>query len=136
MYVRCNSFSFSTGFYVPFIYLIAYARDIGIEPKEGAFLLSIIGISNTIARILCGYVSDKRWADPLKIYNWALIIGGVATICTTWLTSFALLSCYACIFGLCLGKSNLQVRVVLRAVKISYNFNAKFSGHFPIATGI
>ena len=84
--------------------MIDYARDVGIEPKEGAFLFSIIGISNTVARILCGYVSDKSWADPLKIYNWALIIGGLATVFTTWLTSFALLSCYACIFGLCLGK--------------------------------
>ena len=89
---------------MPFIYLIDYARHIGIEPKQGAYLLSIIGISNTGARVLCGYISDKSWADPLKIYNWALIIGGVSTISSAWLSSYALLSCYAVVFGLCVGK--------------------------------
>ena len=89
---------------MPFIYLIDYARHIGIEPKQGAYLLSIIGISNTGARVLCGYISDKSWADPLKIYNWALIIGGLSTISSAWLSSYALLSCYAVVFGLCVGK--------------------------------
>ena len=92
------------GFFVPFIYLIDYARDMGIDPKQGAYLLSMIGVSNTLARVLCGYISDKPWADPLKIYNWALIIGGTATMGSAWLSSYVLLSFYAIIFGLCVGE--------------------------------
>ena len=94
----------AAGFFVPFIYLIDYARDMGIDPKQGAYLLSMIGVSNTLARVLCGYISDKPWADPLKIYNWALIIGGTATMGSAWLTSYVLLSFYAVIFGLCVGE--------------------------------
>ncbi len=59
--------SSTTGLFVPFIYLPDYARKHGISKEDGAFLVSIIGITNTVVRVLCGYVSDKPWADALKV---------------------------------------------------------------------
>ena len=52
---------------MPFIYLPDFALKNGISKEDGAFLVSIIGITNTVGRILCGYVSDKPWADALKV---------------------------------------------------------------------
>lgn len=89
---------------MPFYYLVDYAHNIGINPQQGAFLLSIIGITNTFGRIVCGFICDKPWVDALKIYNWSLIIGGLATMGSAWLTSFAMLACYAALFGLCVGE--------------------------------
>ncbi len=43
-----------------------------ISMKDGALLVSIIGISSTIGRVVCGYVSDKPWADALKVKHQAL----------------------------------------------------------------
>ena len=49
-----NFFGF-LGFYIPFVYLPSMAGDKdGIEKDEAAFLLSIIGISNTIGRVFTG----------------------------------------------------------------------------------
>ena len=89
---------------MPFIYLPDYARKRGLSSAQGAFLISIIGIANTIGRIICGYISDKSWADPLKIYNVALIVGGSATLTVPWLDSYPLLATYAAVFGFSVGK--------------------------------
>lgn len=98
-----SSFLCLIGFFVPFMYLPDFARRHGISKENGAFLLSVIGITNTIGRVICGYVSDKAWMDPLKLYNAALIIGGAATFCCTWLNNYISLVIYAALFGLCIA---------------------------------
>jgi sugar phosphate permease len=55
-------------------------------------------------RIICGWISDKPWADSLKIYNAALIIGGSATVACAWFSSYALQATYAGVFGLSVGE--------------------------------
>jgi len=94
-----SSFMCLVGFFVPFIYLPDFARKHELSNNQGAFLVSIIGITNTVGRVVCGYISDKRWIDALKIYNVALIIGGSATIAVPWLNSYPLLAAYAAVFG-------------------------------------
>ena len=67
-------------------------------------LLSILGITNTLGRVIAGWVSDRSWADCLLINNIALIIGGVATILCPFFKSYVALVIYACVFGMCIGK--------------------------------
>jgi len=40
-------------------------------------LIAIIGLANTIGRIILGYVSDKPWINRLWLYNSALTICGI-----------------------------------------------------------
>ncbi len=95
-----------SGFFVPFIYLPDNAVEKGIPRDKAAFLLSIIGIANTVARVLCGWVSDQTWADCLMINNLALVIGGVATMCAPFCNSYGMMAAYAFVFGACIGKIN------------------------------
>ena len=67
-------------------------------------MLSIIGIANTIARVLCGWISDQPWADCLIINNVALIMGGVATILCPFCFNYGLLATYSAVFGSGIGK--------------------------------
>ena len=92
------------GFFVPFIYLPSYALTLGYHKDHAAFLISIIGIVNTVGRLAAGWVADRPWADPLKIYNTALILGGAATVCVCLLKMYGLLATYAAVFGLSIGK--------------------------------
>merc|ERR1712108_17690 len=49
-----NTFGF-LGFYVPFVYLPSLAESqLDISSEQGALLLSVVGISNTLGRILSG----------------------------------------------------------------------------------
>nr|XP_021207919.1 monocarboxylate transporter 4 isoform X1 [Bombyx mori] len=76
------------GLYVPFVYLTDAAKVNGIEPSQASFLLSIIGITNTFGRIICGWVADFPWMDSLMLNNVCLVIAtvsvGVTPLCTTY----------------------------------------------------
>jgi hypothetical protein len=62
-----SNFLTSIGFNVPYVYLVAQADSLGIT--NASFLLSIIGIANTVGRIILGYLSDKSWVNRLLVYN-------------------------------------------------------------------
>ena len=41
----------------------------GVSVEDAAFLVSVIGISNTLGRVLSGWVSDFTWVNSLvKIF--------------------------------------------------------------------
>jgi len=45
--------------------------------KQAGFLLAIVGIANTISRVILGYLSDKAWMNRLYLYNGALAVCGL-----------------------------------------------------------
>ena len=49
----------------------------GLDRDSASFLLSIIGISNTVSRIVLGYISDRPCVNRLWVYNVALTISGI-----------------------------------------------------------
>lgn len=53
------------------------ARHLGISDKDSSYLLSVVGISNTVSRILLGYISDQPWVNRLYLYNIALTLCGI-----------------------------------------------------------
>lgn len=50
----------------------------GVEPTQAAFLVSVIGITNTFARIGCGYIADFPWMDSLLLNNICLVMATVS----------------------------------------------------------
>ncbi|XP_046452113.1 monocarboxylate transporter 14-like isoform X3 [Daphnia pulex] len=69
------------GFYVPFVYIIDAATTKGIDEETAAFLLSIIGITNTVGRLISGYISDFPAVDSLFVTNVCIAVSGVAVFC-------------------------------------------------------
>ena len=65
----------------------------------------IAGITNTVGRVLIGWVSDRPWADALLINNVALMIGGAATIASPFCTNYAMFAAYSVVFGCGIGKN-------------------------------
>merc|ERR1719266_2673693 len=69
------------GFYTPFVYLPSMAAQYdGISPEDAAFLVSVIGISNTLGRVLSGWVSDFSWVAvfPLCSSYWSFVVCALA----------------------------------------------------------
>src|SRR5437016_3061226 len=58
----------------------SFILSTGIDEETSAYLLSIIGITNTVGRIVCGWLSDRPWVNALFINNIALVIGGGFTL--------------------------------------------------------
>ncbi|XP_034186520.1 monocarboxylate transporter 5-like isoform X1 [Osmia lignaria lignaria] len=98
-----SNFCTSIGFYVPYVYVLPQAEEQGIDKNDASYLLAVIGIANTVGRIILGYVSDKPWVNRLLIYNLCLTICGVSTMLSTLCTSFISFTFYSSIFGFTSG---------------------------------
>ncbi|KAK0397515.1 hypothetical protein QR680_002151 [Steinernema hermaphroditum] len=86
-------------FFVPFIFLGKQAGLKGVNEDNQAYLLMALGVINIIARIACGVISDHPSVDPLMVSNWAVIIGGLATIGVPFLSEFWMFLVYCVPFA-------------------------------------
>ncbi|KAL3886819.1 hypothetical protein ACJMK2_026787 [Sinanodonta woodiana] len=89
------------GFYVPYVYLVDKAELHGIDKTKAAFLLSVIGITNIIGRLLAGALADYFKGASLIINNVAMAIAGVAILLTPFCVSYESMCVVASVFGLC-----------------------------------
>ncbi|XP_033729109.1 monocarboxylate transporter 12-like [Pecten maximus] len=94
-----SGFLYSIAYNIPLSYLPAQAKFVEISSQESALLISIIGISGTISRILIGYISDKRCVNTLVLNSTMLMIGGLATCFVPYYTTFSALSLYSATYG-------------------------------------
>ncbi|KAK8779477.1 hypothetical protein V5799_019180, partial [Amblyomma americanum] len=91
------------GFFVPFMYIVDKAVMSGIPPDKAAFILSAIGITNTVGRVFSGWVSDRPNVNALCINNVALTVGGVATALCPFFETYTMLLVYSAVFGFSIG---------------------------------
>merc|ERR1712192_198204 len=68
------------GFYTPFVYLPNMAIVTGVSVPDASFLVSVIGISNTLGRVLAGWVSDFSWVAvfPFCSSYWSFVVCALA----------------------------------------------------------
>lgn len=89
------------GFYVPFVYIVDLAKNMLVDDKSNAaFLISIIGIANTIGRVVTGWLADLRKIDSLVITFLSIFVCGIATALFPLCNTYVLLCVVASVFGL------------------------------------
>lgn len=104
-----------TGYYVPFLLLPLYAIEVAEDDSSemaAAFLLTILGISNTCGRVISGVLGTRKWVDSLILNNLALLIAGVITMLLPYCQHYFLLCMFAVVFGVCVGKCTRGYRIV------------------------
>lgn len=75
-----SNFLTSIGFNIPYVYIAAQAEVLKLTSQQGSYLLAIIGIANTVGRIILGYFSDKPYVNRLLVYNLCLTICGIGEL--------------------------------------------------------
>ncbi|XP_059622307.1 monocarboxylate transporter 3 [Phlebotomus argentipes] len=103
MLLALSGFLTMMGFFIPFMYLVARAVAQGMDKQVAVFVVSSIGISNTVARIGCGLISSIKGVSPLHVNNIAITLGGVATIFSGYSMSEAFQFTYAAVFGIAIA---------------------------------
>jgi len=98
-----SNFCTSIGFNVPYVFMKDKALDLDIDSQDASFLIAVIGIANTVGRIILGYISDKPWLNRLYLYNSALAISGIATGLSAFCLDYTSLVIYAAVFGATIG---------------------------------
>ncbi len=103
------------GFYTPFVYLPGMAVKMGdnISVQDANLLLSMIGVSNTIGRVLAGWVSDFAWTDSLVLTNLAILGSGATVLVLPLVRSYAMYATLALLFGLAVAAYISLTSVVL-----------------------
>lgn len=98
-----SNFCTSIGFSVPYVYIVAQAEKRGIGKDYASYLLAVIGIANTVGRIILGYLSDKPWVNRLLVYNVCLTICGISTALSALCYDFLSFFVYASVYGFTIG---------------------------------
>ncbi|KAH9504478.1 hypothetical protein Btru_062880 [Bulinus truncatus] len=88
------------GFYIPFMFLVDRSVSLNIDKSEATFLISIIGITNTVGRVLIGKLADLHLIDSLIITYISIAICGVVTALVPFCNTYPLLATNAAVFGL------------------------------------
>lgn len=102
MYATSN-FLTSIGFNVPYVFTVDRAKFWGMDETDAAFLLSVIGISNTVARLCLGWLSDRAWINRLYLYNTCLVICGISMGLSVFMNTYTTQAVYCAIFGVTSG---------------------------------
>lgn len=71
----CDIYIFTADFII--MVLQPQAEMMGIASNHSSYLLALLGIANTLGRIILGFISDKPWINRLLVYNMSLTICGI-----------------------------------------------------------
>ncbi|GFY50009.1 monocarboxylate transporter 12 [Trichonephila inaurata madagascariensis] len=92
------------GAMIPNLYLYHQATELGIATSlQASLLISILGLSNTAGKILFGIFADLTSSNVLYTYIICLLINGIATMVTSFLTNYYMMAIYSFVFGLTFG---------------------------------
>ena len=93
------------GLLTAFTFVVDHAMLLGVSKTKAALLLSLLGISSGVGRLLVGWVVDSPSVDSAVIYTIALLVAGASTCTLPSLRSYQLLCGYQIVYGICCGTS-------------------------------
>jgi MFS transporter, MCT family, solute carrier family 16 (monocarboxylic acid transporters), member 12 len=98
-----SNFLTSLGFNTPYIYIVDHAISCNIEDSTADWILSIVGLSNVVGRIVFGLISDIRSIKRIYVYSLLLTVCGIATVLEPFPQSLGGFIAYAIVFGITSG---------------------------------
>jgi MFS family permease len=99
LYAACLICSF--GVFVPFVHLVPYARDHGVEASTAVLLLGVIGVGSTAGRFFLGGLADRMGRELSLL----LMFIGMALALAIWAISTTIwsLAAFAFVYGVFYG---------------------------------
>ncbi|XP_060245045.1 monocarboxylate transporter 3 [Meriones unguiculatus] len=114
-----TKFLMALGLFVPAILLVNYAKDAGVPDAEAAFLLSIVGFVDIVARPACGALAGLPRLRPHVpyLFSLALLANGLTDLISARARSYGTLVAFCIAFGLSYGMVGaLQFEVLMATV--------------------
>lgn len=79
---------------------VRYSEDLGIPLSKGSWLISYLGISSAIGRVLFGRVSDICCFKNMHIYRICMFLSGLASLLCPLASSYWALVLYVAVLGI------------------------------------
>ncbi|XP_070837759.1 monocarboxylate transporter 4-like [Chaetodon trifascialis] len=107
------------GLFVPPVFFVSYAKELGNEDTKSALLLTILGFVDIFARPTCGVIAGLKWVRPRCVYlfSFAMIFNGITDLIGSQAKDYASLVVFCIFFGLSYGMVGaLQFEVLMAIV--------------------
>ncbi|KAJ8258782.1 hypothetical protein COCON_G00177940 [Conger conger] len=123
-------------YFIPYFHLSARARTLGIDPMDAAFIISVAGITETVAQLASGVVTDRNLLHKYHFHKAYLILCGLVNLISPLATTYLLLMVYAVFFAIfCGGYMALLVPVLVDLVGIEKLNNSMGFSMFFVGLG-
>ena len=90
--------------YIPYTHLPSTVQDHGLSADQAALLISAVGISNTLGRLMAGWMADQAWSNPMVIISTGITLAAPCLFFMTLSSQFWILLLDCILFGLMTGK--------------------------------
>ncbi|XP_073684429.1 monocarboxylate transporter 4 [Garra rufa] len=107
------------GLFVPPVFVVSYAKELGNEDTKSALLLTILGFIDIFARPTCGIIAGLKWVRPRCVYlfSFAMIFNGTTDIVGSLAKDYPSLVVFCIFFGISYGMVGaLQFEVLMAIV--------------------
>ncbi|XP_038649422.1 monocarboxylate transporter 12-like [Scyliorhinus canicula] len=104
------------GFFIPDMYLIPHAQNIGIEHFQAALLMSYWSAGDCIGRLSCGWLANFRLVKSIRLTAILITILSIALMLFPVAKSYTLLVIFSCICGFFFGTMLAIIVTVLTDV--------------------
>ncbi|KAF5895270.1 monocarboxylate transporter 5, partial [Clarias magur] len=90
-------------YFIPFFHLSARARTLGIDPMDASFIISVAGITETVAQLGSGWLTDRNLVHKYHYHKAYLILCGIINLLSPLATSYTQLMIYGVFFAIFCG---------------------------------
>ncbi|KAM4531789.1 monocarboxylate transporter 4-like isoform 1-T2 [Odontesthes bonariensis] len=107
------------GLFVPPVFVVSYAKELGNEDTTSALLLTILGFIDIFARPTCGVIAGLKWVRPRCVYlfSFAMFFNGITDLIGSQAKDYASLVVFCIFFGISYGMVGaLQFEVLMEIV--------------------
>lgn len=114
------------GLFVPPVFVVSYAKDLGYQDTKAAFLLTILGFIDIFARPVCGMVAGLKWVRPRCVYlfSFAMIFNGFTDLMGSMSVDYGGLVVFCIFFGISYGMVGALQFEVLMAIVGTQKFSS------------
>ncbi|XP_044532257.1 monocarboxylate transporter 4 [Gracilinanus agilis] len=115
------------GLFVPPVFVVSYAKDMGVPDTKAAFLLTVLGFIDIFARPICGLVAGTKWVRPRCVYlfSFSMIFNGLTDLLGGFLAeSYMGLAVFCVFFGISYGMVGALQFEVLMAIVGTQKFSS------------
>ncbi|KFW96452.1 monocarboxylate transporter 4 [Phalacrocorax carbo] len=114
------------GLFVPPVFVVSYAKDLGYRDTTAAFLLTILGLIDIFARPVCGMVAGLKWVRPRCVYlfSFAMIFNGFTDLMGSMSADYGGLVVFCIFFGISYGMVGALQFEVLMAIVGTQKFSS------------
>lgn len=114
------------GLFVPPVFVVSYAKDLGVPDTRAAFLLTVLGFVDIFARPAAGFITGLPKVRPYSVYlfSFAMFFNGFTDLTGSTASDYGGLAVFCVFFGISYGMVGALQFEVLMAIVGTHTFSS------------